>query len=216
MPKRFMREIEDKAKDLIRKGWPNDQARRELDRLFPRRPLPSLRTLARYRRDVVPVDPSGPWNPDTGTDDNQLALVTPLLAGVILGSEGQRRVTNAEAEWITFIRVIAPDLNHSAVYVLAREFLVRTEQGRSTDDLNGFLAFAPWRSPENAQHYFDGAVYSGWVPPPPGFLYELVPSDFCVERPVIMAVGEMPPGVSPKKIMEGLAKARKVKHGTQE
>lgn len=105
-------------------------------------------------------------------------LLLDVLADVAVVTKGRvTTLTRAEAEWIGRVLIAAPSLmerpdqpvgpwEHDwrpyfdvarglgwGVYVIAREYLLRTNDGRSTADLDLYLAFEPWRSPLHRQAY---------------------------------------------------------------
>jgi hypothetical protein len=148
--------IEELAQDT---DWTPAQIERELrtnkeyKELVPL--LPSLRTIQTIVKENRPGDESGPWSIADAEADEGL-LVLPVVAAAAIKTAGERRgVTRAEARCIQTIRRVAPDLDLWAVYRLARLYLLREARREATDDLDLYLAFAPWSSPEAAKLYKD-------------------------------------------------------------
>lgn len=63
------------------------------------------------------------------------------------------RLTSDECEWVAIIASAAPDLPPYQRYVIARRYLARASAGQDTDDLDPFLAFAPWRDARCHERY---------------------------------------------------------------
>ncbi len=157
--------------ELALKGWGPTQIYKQLERQpeFAGR-VPTSRTIQRRVNELALRDSSGPWSLADAKDD-EAALVLPVLAAVIEGTEAQRvYVTQAEAERIVRIRRAVPDLLPTLdLMLLARVYLLREQQGMSTTDLDAFLAFAPWRS-EDARERYRQALHFGWIKPGPAYL----------------------------------------------
>lgn len=157
--------------DLILKDWGATQIYNHLDRQekFAGR-VPTPRTIQRRVSELASRDSSGPWSL-ADAKDNEAALVLPVLAALIDGTEAQRvYVTQAEAERIVRIRRAVPDLLPTLdLMLLARVYMLREQQGMSTTDLDSFLAFAPWRS-EDARERYHQALKSGLIQPGPAYL----------------------------------------------
>ncbi len=87
-----------------------------------------------------------------------------VLRSVILETRGRvKHLTSAEAERITKVHAVAPDLDPWQQYRLARAYILRSVQhDQPTDDLDALLAFAPWRSTE-ARKCYDDARAAGYV-----------------------------------------------------
>lgn len=204
-------EIEVKAETS---DWSPAQIRRGLERQkgFEGR-LPSAKTFETIVKRIRGAgDSTAPWHL---SDGNEGALILPVLAEVIANTMGERRhLTEAEAGWICRVRRAAPDLSPLfAAYQLARVYLSRNARDVPTADLDAFLAFAPWRSEELAQRYYN-AVYEGWTGPPLHFLDKIVSSDFHVEHRVMVddsfGSGELPANTpSPRSLMESFDEAKR-------
>ncbi len=115
-------------------------------------------------------------------------LLLDVLADVTVVTKGLvTTLTRAEAEWIGRVLIAAPSLMERpdqprdpweedwrryfnvarglgwGVYAIAREYLLRTNDGRSTADLDLYLAFEPWRSPLHRLAY-DSVAPAGTQP----------------------------------------------------
>ena len=124
---------------------------------------PSLRTIQDIVREKSGPDPSGRWGLNDA-DPDDAALILPALADIIQETEGRRAyLTRAQAELIGRIRRVAPELNGWAVYRLARLYLFREGRGEPPSDIEGFLAFAPWRSQKQRDAY-QRALENEWIP----------------------------------------------------
>ena len=108
----------------------------------------SAKTRKRLRKRISDIEATG----------EDAALILPVLAELIEASGGRLKViSNAKAKWIVRLRHVAGDLPPWTIYEIAHTYMLRHERQDSTDDLNAFLAFAPWRSEENAKR-FNSAV----------------------------------------------------------
>lgn len=132
------------------------KAEKKAGRKFKGITLPHIKTIQQIVRENTPKDPSGPWQ-FAEADGEDAVLVLPVLAAVLEASEGRLKVSNLMAEWIVRLCQTADDLPPWTIYELAHTYMLRHERQASTDDLNAFLAFAPWRSEENAKR-FNSAV----------------------------------------------------------
>lgn len=163
---KFDGDIMDAIDAYADEGWSPAQIHRELGKRaeFASR-LPTLRTVQRYVSDR-PYDPSGTWSLEQAQPD-ELETLLPILAAVIERTEGRLTyLTNTEAQWLTRLGRVAADLGEWMLYRLARMYIRRKDAGEATDDLDAYLAFAPWRGPESERRYSEiwGA---GKIPPAP-------------------------------------------------
>ncbi len=134
--------------------------------------IPHIKTIQAIARENTPADPSAPWQlGEAGGED--AAIILPVLAVLIEASDGQlKAISNARAEWIMRLRHVAEDLPPWTIYQLAHVYMLRNERQDTTDDLDAFLAFAPWRTPEAAERYYaTGAI-------PASFLSDVVPEEW--------------------------------------
>ena len=153
-----------KIEEYIDKGWGPTQIYTYLrDNINPPYKAPSLRTIQDIVREKSGPDPSGRWALNDA-DPDEATLILPALADVIQETEGRRAyLTRAQAELIGRIRRVAPELNGWAVYRLARLYLFREGRGEPPSDIEGFLAFAPWRSQKQRDAY-QRALENEWIP----------------------------------------------------
>ncbi len=123
---------------------------RELVEQFPE-DAPSERTVRSIVKELTPPTTSGIWQPGPDADPEDAALILETVAEHM--SRGKRRwpnIANDHAQWIAWLRRGWPDMDPVATLALSADYLSRREAGDSTKDLDGLLAFTPWRSSENA------------------------------------------------------------------
>jgi len=168
-------------RELVVKGWNNGaEVHRELQRRFPTTaaevvPIPDLRTIQRVLCDLTPSDGGSLWSL-AEAEPEDAALIVPVLAAMIEDTEGRRpSITRTEARWIAKIRRIdlaepGEPLDHITTYELAFEAAyAQSSEARAlkAEDallsyIEGFLAFAPWRSKKREQNYYS-AFEKGWL-----------------------------------------------------
>ncbi|HEY7030231.1 MAG TPA: hypothetical protein VH482_02840 [Thermomicrobiales bacterium] len=156
-------DVQAAIEELALQGWGGTQIRTELSRReqFGGR-LPTVRTVQSIVREIAPRDGSGEWSP-LKADPESAALALDALAAVVESSEGRiRSLTVAEAERISALRTMRPDLPPWDAWFLARTYLAREPHGDPVDDLDAYLAFAPWRDDESFERYLS-ATDAGWV-----------------------------------------------------
>jgi hypothetical protein len=135
--------------------------------------IPTLRTLQYWAREIPSRKTSDRWS---FADDNtgEPAMVLETLAAVIDYTSGA--VTSfevAEAEFIARLGRAFPDLPPLDRWQIAILYVVRLERGKPTDDIDAYLAFAPWRPWSHEEEgidrheVYDRAQHLGWVPPQP-------------------------------------------------
>ncbi|MDI6871235.1 MAG: hypothetical protein QME79_07740 [Bacillota bacterium] len=159
---------------MVREGGYTNAAEiwREVDHRFPDK-APSERTIRSVVRELLPPDASGPWRPGPENDPEDDARILATMAECAARSKGrswQWELTQEHARWIAWLRAGWPDLDPVAAVVLAADYRARRETGRDCRDLDGYLAFAPWRSPEAYGRYQD-AVKQGWLPESPDWYW---------------------------------------------
>jgi hypothetical protein len=136
---------------------------------------PSKRTIQRIVRKAKPPDPSGTWTLDDFSPE-EARVVLDFLGEAIFETEGRiDHLTRAEAQRILRLRSVAPTLDFLSTVRLANEYFSRQDRGVHTKDLDGFVAFAPWRSQYSAAAYFL-AVLKNWIPPAPQWLIKNFPA----------------------------------------
>ncbi|MBE3590444.1 MAG: hypothetical protein IMW98_06435 [Firmicutes bacterium] len=130
---------------------------------------PTDRTVRAIVRELLPPDPSGPWQPGPDDDPEEAALVLEAWAETMARAKGRaswKLPSRERARWIAWIRSGWPDLDPVVAVVLATDYWARRASKQSTADLDAFLAFAPWRS-EEAYSRLQEAIQQGRVPEPP-------------------------------------------------
>jgi len=121
----------------------------------------SLKTVQNIIRQLP--DLGEPWR-FAQFDADDAALVLPVAAVVDYKSKGARQVSFGEAEWICRVLKAAPDMPPYAAFQVAGFYFRRAEIGRlENPDLDGLLAYAPWRS-ESAWTRYQEAVVAMWLP----------------------------------------------------
>lgn len=139
---RIFREGTRRPNDVFREllKWARDEA-------IPIVELPSQRTVRRIVDEYGQILESEPWSlGDAGPGDPDPRLVIPALEGVIAHTNAKvQSITKLEARWIARILAVAPDLGGWAAYSLAHRYIAREKAEQPTNDLDAFLALAPWR-----------------------------------------------------------------------
>ena len=77
-----------------------------------------------------------------------------------------QRISKKEAHWVVKIRKAAPDLNPATVWLVAVMYSLRERDDAATEDLDDYLAFAPWRDKQHFDEYNEW-IQRGWISPPP-------------------------------------------------
>lgn len=96
------------------------------------------------------------------------------LAAVVAGRDGRITMFSvAEATWIATIRQARPDLPPWDAWFLARNVVARESHNDPTDDLDLFLAFAPWRDDESRDGYI-AAAKAAQIPQAPLFVHQMI------------------------------------------
>ncbi len=148
---------------IVEKRWAAGQVHEHLmqeERYAGR--VPSERTIRRMVEDLTPADPSGAWHLVPGVSGNAGAILDVIVHLASTSRGRTRTVTRAEADWITVITEGRPDIPVRELWLLTRFYMIRQANGLSTEALDSYLAFAPWRSGENLEEYML-AVELGWV-----------------------------------------------------
>ncbi len=89
-----------------------------------------------------------PWSLADASDPADVALMVSMITEMVDESAGSYpRISRGLARWmIRLRRVIGPSLPAGNVSYFATLYLRREWADEPTDDLDAFLAFAPWRS----------------------------------------------------------------------
>jgi hypothetical protein len=128
----------------------------------------SLRTVHRVIAELRQSGTGGPWLIEDTDSQEEAKAILAVLAHVQekTGRETEGRYTvwpsRDVARLIAGIWRAAPNLARWPTYMLALLYQSRRAHGASTTDLDYWLAFAPWRSPQHRERY-DKAADSGWI-----------------------------------------------------
>jgi hypothetical protein len=150
------------------RGWSASQIYRHLENEAKDDPaqlgrVPTLRTVQRIVRDLVPADPSDRWT----LAESDLHAIRPVLdaLGVVIADSGGhvRSITRQFADWVVRIHRAAPDLDAWEIVWLARGYQQEIGLDRPTDYLDAFLALAPWRSGYGYRRWLK--VEQSWIWP---------------------------------------------------
>ncbi len=126
--------------------------------------VPTLRTIQRTVRALSREDGDAEWAP-TLAPPEEARLVLPVQGAVIDYTNGRiASLTVSEAEWISRVRQMVPDLASGdedrgivwekiLPWMLATEYIQRERLNQPTDDIDLYLALAPWRSDEARERY---------------------------------------------------------------
>ena len=120
----------------------------------------STRTVERMAKEYRAPDESPPWTVED-SDPQDAKLILEWLASFNGFGKGLKKV---EAFWHLKIQRIAPDLSWVRAGVLANLYRIRTAKEASTEELDAYLGFAPWRGAEALERYKE-MVGAGWVKP---------------------------------------------------
>jgi hypothetical protein len=145
--------------ELASRSYRPAEIRRRLVDRFGEAATPTDRTVENIAREVTPRDSSGDWSPTDS--DNPMPQLREVLATVIERTEGRKRhLTKREAETTGRLLAFAPDVPPWQAYVLARWYLAEREANAPTEDLDEWLAFAPW---QDGGARYERAFERGWI-----------------------------------------------------
>ena len=109
----------------------------------------STRTVERMAKEYRAPDESPPWTVED-SDPEDAKLILEWLASFNGFGKGLKKV---EAFWHLKIQRIAPDLSFVRAGILANLYRIRTAKEASTEELDAYLGFAPWRGAEALERY---------------------------------------------------------------
>lgn len=157
-------DIQDIIDEKALKRWGPSQIYKHLELLEAQGKIPlgpkgesripeSVRTVQRRVKDLTPRDPTGPWRWwEADPDDGRLAL--DVLAEAIVRTEGRiTQLTQREADWISRLRRMLPDVPLWVIYLLARGYMLQEDEGPQYIAPEDILLFTPGRSPEHEQRW---------------------------------------------------------------
>jgi hypothetical protein len=111
--------------------------------------FPNKRSIERLVKEFRYADESPPWTVED-SDPEDAKLILEWLASFNGFGKGLKKV---EAFWHLKIQRIAPDLSWVRAGVLANLYRIRTAKEASTEELDAYLGFAPWRGAEALERY---------------------------------------------------------------
>ena len=128
--------------------------------------VPNVRTIQRIVRDLRPADTDGtPWAL-TLENAEQAAAILRVQAGVAKSHSVRLELSVSQANWVWSVSKIAPDLSPWWTYRVGLMLWRRDTAGEPAADVQGWLAFRPWASDDDANEY-SKAIGAGLVPPSP-------------------------------------------------
>ena len=144
-------DIQDRAQELaLITDWNAAQIFEDLKRRFGERDkFPNKRSIERLVKEFRYADESPPWTVED-SDPEDAKLILEWLASFNGFGKGLKKV---EAFWHLKIQRIAPDLSWVRAGVLANLYRIRTAKEASTEELDAYLGFAPWRGAEALERY---------------------------------------------------------------
>lgn len=145
---------------------------------------PPDRTVRSIIQREAVEDHSGAWSLTDGIEPiTVLEDVLRVLRAIVRASEGRRSfLTKREAGYVAQLATAAPDLSPIAMFRLARLYLKRGFDKQGTEDLDVYLALAPWRDEESAKAYAD-VLRHGRVPTAPVYLAGVPKGDRDYDNP---------------------------------
>ncbi len=169
-------DIQEKIEAKAMDGWTPSQILKYLDGELAEddkgRLPPDIRTIQRIVKEVAIPDTSGTWS-ITDNEGEDARLVLDILAANIVSKQGfmypdmKRKFTKAEAQWIIRLRKAAPDAPAKIIILLFQLYMRREAKGiTDTADLDGYLAFTPWRD-KDCLRLYKRVVVNGWIPKVP-------------------------------------------------
>ena len=144
-------DIQDRAQELaLTTDWNAAQIFKDLKRRFGERDkFPNKRSIERLVKEFRYADESPPWTVED-SDPEDAKLILEWMASFNGFGKGLKKV---EAFWHLKIQRIAPDLSWVRAGVLANLYRIRTAKEASTEELDAYLGFAPWRGAEALERY---------------------------------------------------------------
>lgn len=166
-------EIEDRLElYATQTSWTAKQIHNQLVEDFADRgmDIPALRTVQDRVKKLRVPDTSGRWA-FAEAEPGEAGPVLETVAAVIEQTAGRvRQVTRTEAAWINRLAIARPTLPPYERWFLARFYLTRSANNDPVGDLDSYLAFAPWESPEARERYVT-AIEEGWIQAGPTTLH---------------------------------------------
>lgn len=162
--------VRELVEDLAWRGHTPSAIHQQVTADLGKQVTPSLKTIGGMVKGVRERDVSGAWSVASDTTGVP-GVVLDVLAAVIVTTAGKSRsITRDEAATIANIEQAAPGLPAFELWRMARIYLARAAHDEPTDDLDGLLAFQPWRGDQDGWDAYDLAVHCGRVRTAPAFL----------------------------------------------
>lgn len=145
MPRRVLKgEVTKRIRELSADGASYRAIHRVLVDEFGKDAPRSDRTVSNIVRRWRQPEPQSAWSLARPDAAESASAVLPVIAAVLVRSEGERRfVTVSEARWISRIVRASPGIPPWVSYVLARECL-RREAAKEFRPIDLYLALRPW------------------------------------------------------------------------
>jgi hypothetical protein len=129
--------------------------------------IPDERTVARRVRESRAPEVGQPeWSMENFSGEEARLIFDVLGARLQELNAPVRKFSHETAQWIVRIREVAPDLDPSACFLIARLYMVRSRSKANTEDLEMYLAIGPWKDEARFTRYIK-AVEMGLFPPMP-------------------------------------------------
>ena len=129
--------------------------------------IPDTRTIERRVREArAPEDDQPEWSMENFSGEDARLIFDVLDARLQELNTPVRKFSHETAKWIVRIREVAPELDPSACYLIARLYMVRSRSKANTEDLEMYLAIGPWKDEARFTRYIK-AVEMGLFPPMP-------------------------------------------------
>jgi len=147
--------------------WTPSDIYRELESLFGSEGIPTLRSIERIVKANRPAyEESKPWSLDDFDDEDVTRILVARQQLIISRMAKVRRFTVADAKGLIRILKIAGDLPPEIAWFVSQLYRIHNQNKTSTDALDDYLVFAPWRT-EQTHKIYTSTVKEGWIEPAP-------------------------------------------------
>jgi hypothetical protein len=135
--------------ELVDRRWDTDKIIKKVQQQYGKGA--SDRNIQRTVARAKDGDETPPWTPISEEAAEDAGLLLPVAQEVAERTEGRRRVTQAQARLLLWVRRLVPDMPPWIAFRLVLAYQRRS--GRDTEDLDIFIAFAPWRGEARARYW---------------------------------------------------------------